>query len=36
MTMCLGKSSSYELLCVSFVNLYCVGASFHFGFEGKI
>ena len=37
MTTCLGKSCSFGLPCVSFVNVYqfvCVCASFPFGFEG--
>ena len=45
MTTCLGKSCSFGLPCVSFVNVYpcvcvclcvCVCASFPFGFEGGI
>ena len=37
MATCLGKSSSFSLLCVSFVNVYkFVCASFPFGFEGGI
>ena len=32
MTTCLGKSCSFGLLCVSFVNVY----SFPFGFDGGI
>ena len=36
MSTCLGKSSSFDLLCVSFVNVYqfSVCPSFHFGIEG--
>ena len=35
MTTSLGKSYSFGLLCVSFVNVYqFVGVSFPFGFEG--
>ena len=36
MTTCLGKSCTFGLLCVSFVNVLsvCVYASFPFGFEG--
>ena len=37
MTICSGKSCSFGLLCVSFVNVYesvCVCVSFPFGFEG--
>ena len=34
MTTCLGKSCSFGLLCVSFVNVTsCVCPSFPFGFE---
>ena len=37
MTTCLGKRCSFDLLCVSFVNLdhlcVCVYASFPFGLE---
>ena len=39
MTTCLGKSCSFSLLCVSFVNVYqflCVCPSFSFGFKGGI
>ena len=38
-TICLGKSCSFGLPCVSFVNVYqfvCVCASFPFGFEGGV
>ena len=35
MTTCLGKSCSFGLLCVSFVNVYAC-ASFLFSFEGGI
>ena len=35
MTTCLGKSCSFDLPCVSFMNGYqVVCASFPFGFEG--
>ena len=36
MTPCMAKTSSFSLLCVSFVNFVnlCVRASFPFGFEG--
>ena len=36
MATCLGKSCSFGLLCMSFINLYqfCVCPSFLFGFEG--
>ena len=39
MITCLGKSCSFGLLCVSFVNVYqflCVCLSFPFGFEGGV
>ena len=36
MTTCLGKSCSFGLLCVSFVNVcYFVRAYFPFGLEGR-
>ena len=38
MTTCLGKSCSFGLLCVSFVNIYqilCVCPSFPFGITGE-
>ena len=36
MTTCLGKSCSFDSLCVTFANIYqfCVCPSFPFGFEG--
>ena len=35
MATCLGKSCSFDLLCMSFVNVYqSVCPSFPFGFEG--
>ena len=37
MTTCLGKSYSFALLCVSFLNVYLsVYASFPFGFESGV
>ena len=35
MTTCLGKSCSFCLLCMSFIN-FCLCHSFPFGFEGEI
>ena len=37
MTICLGRSCAFSLLCVSFVNIYqFVCPSFPFGFEGEM
>ena len=38
MTTCLGKSCSFDLLCVSFVGVcqICVCPSFPFGIEGRM
>ena len=38
MILSMAKTSSFSLLCVSFVNFVnlCVRASFYFGFEGEL
>ena len=36
MTICLGKSSSFGLLCVSFMNFINLCSSFPFSFDGGL